>query len=790
MHTRILRLVLFLLAIIGAAMAGGLVWLRGSLPLADGILAGLGGLDAPVRVVRDRRGVPHIFAAGEADGAFTLGFAHAEDRLWQMEAARLAGAGRLAEILGEVGLKSDRLMRLLGLYHLAEEQFASLDAATRQVFEAYAAGVNARLERRPGRLPPEFILLGHHPAPWRPADSLVLIKLMAMRLALDWQDEALRQRLASRLPEARIDALWPPPPDVPRTVALPLPSGFLDRLLAALPDPPGQPRGASNAWAVAGSGTTTGKPILANDPHLGLAAPILWYLVRLTTPERSMAGATIAGMPLVIIGHNGRIAWGTTAGSADVEDLYVEETSPEDPTRYRTPEGTEPFAVRTETIRVQGGAPVILRTRATRHGPVVSDLAPDQGNPNDPVLALAATYLTPDDHTPEAIRLLGQARDWPAFLAAMERFHAPQMNILYADTAGGIGFTAAGRVPVRRSGRGRWPQPGWTGEADWTGFIPASELPRVFDPPRGRIVSANNRIAGSDFPHFLGETWDSPYRALRIEELLDAGDPLSPAGAGVMQLDIRDGMARHLLPLLLAATPEEGGTPGSRQTLRLLRGWDGSMDRGRPEPLLFVAWLREINRALYADAAGPELFPQLWQLRPLFVARVLTEDPTWCNDDGTPVVEDCRGVLAPALERALAGLAATLGGSPETWRWGELHKAQLEHRLLASLPLLGRWPSLSRPSDGGEATLNRGSTWIGSRDTPFAHVHGPGLRVVFDLADLDRSRFIIATGQSGHPLSPHWGDLVDTWQAGGAISLSGSEDLLAAGTEGTLTLRP
>lgn len=757
------------------------------------------GLSAPVEVLRDRHGVPHIFAASTNDAAFGIGYVHAQDRLWQMESMRRLGAGRLAEVLGSPALKSDRFMRTLGLYRLAEQQYASLSKDVQQALDAYVAGVNAWLINHKGPLPPEFIVLGIEPEPWRPADSLVWIKIMALRLATNRRTEILRAQLSNFLTPKQVNDLWSPLPDSdPITIEDSATSNHslkFDKVLDQEPDWQRLPRSASNVWAVVGDLTTTGKPLLANDPHLGFSAPVLWYLLSIKTQDMELSGATGPGFPFPILGHNHRIAWGISATGSDIEDLYVERVDSENPMRYLTPDGPKTFVTRVETIGVKDADDVTLSVRETRHGPVISDFVePTQNIPNiaehdvgDRVLVLAATYLQDDDKTPEAAYRLSRAKSWRQFVDALGSFHSPQLNFVYADVEGNIGFIAPGRVPIRRSGRGNMPKPGWDGEADWIGFVPFDALPHSFNPSSGRLINANNKIGPKDYPWHLGDNWDAGYRARRIAELLSGRDLQSPNAISAMQMDTVSLMAKHLLPTML-----EGLTVHERfrQVTQMLRAWSGDMSRHRPEPLIFVAWLRAFNRAVYSDELG-DLWQQYWSYRPRFIASLFEEkNSTWCDNVNTSTPEDCVKQLEVSLESAIAELSNVLGMDPEKWRWGSLHKAQFTHSLFTHFPMLNKIADLEIETDGGFYTVNRGANLLWDHVRPFAHVHGAGFRAVYDLSNLSQSRFIIATGQSGNPLSKHYRDMLNVWRDGGWIRLGQTRECLETMAAGRLMLSP
>lgn len=779
------------------AAAGGLyLYLRSSLPRIEGEVA-LPGLAAPAQIKRDANGVAYITAKSAGDAWFVLGFAHAQDRLWQMDFQRRMGAGRLSEVMGAATLGLDRFMRTLGLYRVAEENAKVLSEEAREALESYAAGVNAFISRRPGALPPEFLLLRYKPEKWQPADSIVWGRLMALTLSDNMRWEILRARLAKRVTPQQLADLFPAAPrrETPTTLAATL---DLERLWAALPlEMLGA--GASNEWALSGAHSATGKPILANDPHLRFGMPNLWYLARLEAPGLTLAGATVPGVPFFVLGHNGAIAWGLTTTHSDTQDLFVERVDPNDARLYQTPQGPRPFETRAETIKVRGENAVELVVRSTRHGPVLSDSmqgarealprgtpgagAADAANEGE-VMALSFAGLSPDDRTPEALYRVNRAKDWNGFLTALKDFHSPQQNVAYADTAGNIGFAVAGRVPVRRSGDGRLPAPGWNGEYDWTGWLPFDALPRAFNPASGAIVNANNKPAADAAA--LGSDFDATYRARRILDLIAIDPRPTVESVAAMQMDSVSMAARDLIPLLTQVEPNDDR---ARRAVAMLKSWDGRMDRRRPEPLIFTAWLRELNRLLYADELGP-LFADYWDLRPDVVELMLTQRRQWCDDVTTPARETCEARVAQALDRALDFLAERHGRNPAEWRWGDAHQAKLAHPVLGKLPLLWRLSDVQLPTDGDAFTINRGQGIVSDQAEPFAHVQGAGYRAVYDLADLDNSRFMQAAGQSGNPLSHFYANLAWRWRDGRAIRIpaspaSGPKDKLAV-----LTLNP
>ena len=775
-----------LATIVIVALAGaviGVLWLFSSLPQTEGRVT-IAGLQAPVVIERDRDGIPHIQAATEHDAYLALGFTHAQDRLWQMETTRRLGAGRLAEMIGPSLLGTDKVMRSLGIYRRAEAIYAQAPNEMRAALEAYAAGVNAYLAAHKGALPPEYYLLRLRPEPWRPADSLVWGQLMGLRLAGDWREELTRQALSTRLTAEQIADLLddrgtgPVTIDEPQHAALesrsalnPSPRTALDPTMIAglarlLPLDLG-PTSASNAWVLAGQRTTSGKPLLANDPHLALEIPNTWYLVRLTAPGLDVSGATAPGVPFHVIGHNKDIAWGLTNTGSDVQDLFIEKLDPSDPSRYLTPSGPQPFITRQDLIQLRGGEPVAITVRETRHGPVISDLldGPPAGMNSDDVLAFASPGQRGDDQTAEALYKINRAANWQDFTEALRRFHYPQQNVSYADVAGNIGLYVAGHVPVRKSGDGAVPIPGSTGDYDWTGFIPFEDLPHSYNPASGQLINANNRVVRSDYPYALGRRWEEPYRARRIEAMLQEQPRHDLADMMRIQGDSTSLAAQELLRLMMPIvqtlpTP----TPLQAEARALLSTWSGDARPDLPQPLIFTAWLRELNRLIYGDELGPDFAHLSWALRPSFITEALTSKPQWCDDITTLSIETCALQVQSAFTIAVEQLAATHGQSPRLWRWGDAHRVTLSHRIIGRLPVLGPWLDVMMATPGDNFTLNRGSSSIGNEADPYGHVHGAGLRAIYDLDDLSRSRFIIAGGQSGNPLSSTYANMVERWR--------------------------
>ena len=769
------RIGLIFIALI-IVVAGGSAWMIWrSLPHVDGTIK-LNGPESAIIITRDTHGIPFIRAASEGDAFFALGYVHAQDRLFQMEFMRRLGAGRLAEVLGAQALGSDRFMRTLGLYRHAQANVAALDQTTQNLLARYADGVNAWLDTRPHPLPPEFQLLQFSPEPWVPADSLVWQKLMSLSLAGNWREELLRAQLLQNLSPDQVAQLWPDAnPNSLTTIASvehSVPPQIITNLIKAI-DQYAPPTLASNIWAVDGQHTASGKPLLANDPHLGFQAPLVWYLVRMDWPGGTRVGGTTPGVPFALVGHNGHVSWGVTTTHADLQDLFIERPTADG--RYLTPNGPRPFTERQENIVVRFGEPATLTVRSTRHGPVVSDLAAfRQVNAQpDTVLALSATMLRDDDRTAEGIYRVSNARTVEDVRSALVLFEGPQQNFIYADVLGGIGYTAAAKVPIRHDGNGTVPVPGDSGAFDWRGWVPYEELPHSLRPASGRLVNANNQPAPLDYPHLIAASFPEEYRAQRIEERLDgmAGTGATAQDMLAIQLDSQSAMARDLLPLLLVdATPNSAM---GRNALALLREWDGTMDRHYPEPLIFLAWMDEIKKAILADDLG-SAYSSFWGGRIRLIKSILTDQTHWCDVNTSQAIETCSNVISKALDSAVAWLSERPeleGQELQDWRWGAFHKAHFAHSLFGFIPGLSTLTTVEIETDGSDHTVNRGGYRSTKGRAPFRHGHGAGLRAVFDLADLNQSRFVIALGQSGHPASEHYDDLNLMWRDGGSLTL-------------------
>lgn len=724
------------------------------------------GLRGEVTVTRDARGIPHIEAkASDADALFALGYVHAQDRLWQMEFQRRIGAGRLSEVLGPAALEQDKFLRTWGFYRAAEAALPALSARSRGLLSAYTAGVNAAIAR--DKLPLEFRVLRFRPERWTDVDSLVWQKLMAFDLAGTWQDELTAQEVVDKRGAAALDVLLPPyPAGAPtilseRDLAQEAQARPATRAATAALHPDTRralqaqlrvaaslgfqdaPDKGSNNWVVSGRFTESGKPLLADDPHLGLSAPMLWYLAELKGPTLHVVGATIPGLPGVVIGRNERIAWGVTNTAPDVQDLFVE------------PEGAK-LTERVEVIKVKGQPDVRLTVQESAHGPIISGA----GGTTRERVALRWTALDPGDTTMDAFIGINYARDWRSFREALRSFVAPMQNFVYADVDGDIGYIAPGRVPIRAAGDGRLPSPG-DGSREWTGFVPFDELPQVHNPPEGLIVTANNKAVPDAYPHLLTQSanWAEPYRARRILELLGNRQGLTVRDMSAIQYDTRSLLWEETKPLLAGLA---GANDREKAALAALRAWDGRQTTDSVASTIFAALYGELTR-LPNDELGRDGH---WNT-PAFVLGQLRANGPYCAD-AKAGVPDCPALLARAFTAAVEGLRARLGDDVNSWRWGRLHRTASDHGAFGGVDALKWIWNRSVESPGGLFTVNVGSYDL---DT-YAHDHAASYRQVVDLADPDASRFVGTLGQSGNPLSGHYADQQGLWQRGESLPMS------------------
>jgi penicillin amidase len=772
-------------------------------PARDAVLTGLHG---PVEVWRDSLGVPHVWAQDEEDLFRAVGYVHAQDRLWQMELFRRVADGRMAEILGPQLVETDRFLRTVGMGRAAQRTEATLDPAALRLLQAYADGVNAWIDHHPGPLPPEFLALRFSPEHWTVRNTVAIGKIMAWDLA-DWNGGLDLQRAIDVVgPELARD-LWPAYPDsgvtilgadaewagkgsavpaipgastgpqgvdtlgVARTTAVPLPR--VPALAMELLDAVSFTR-ASNSWVIAGTRTKSGKPILANDTHLALRAPSLWYLGAIHGGGIDAAGMMIPGAPAIVIGHTRRVAWGVTNAMVDDVDFFVEEVNPADSTQYRTPAGWERFEVRPETIRVKGAAPVIQRVRTTRHGPVLSDV---DDRVQGKVLAMSWTAEAPSTEM-EALLGMNRAQNAQAFMQAIHAFNNPHQNVVFADADGAIGYWMGGRVPVRRGGDGLLPVPGWTGEGDWTGWLQFDQHPHVLNPADGFVVTANNRQlpASSGYPFTIATDWAEPYRAQRIREMIVTGGAFTAADVARQQMDVLDEMAVRYKRFAVRGAELAGDSVAARE----LESWAGDASEDSHAASLFYVWLESLRHRIGDDEfrGKPVYFPRT------ALEHVLDRGGgAWVDDVSTQKVETLDDQLAAAMKEAV--------GIVGPRRWGELHVTEIDHPL-GVVKVLDRALGLNIgpfPNGGSGNTVKVAG--YGGRTPPFVNRYGPSQRHVVDMADVDgQGGFVIPTGQSGIPTSRHYSDQTPMWRTGRLWRIPLDRGAAEARRVSRMTLRP
>ncbi|MFO7919469.1 MAG: penicillin acylase family protein [Nioella sp.] len=775
------------------------------------------GLGERVDIVRSNAAVPHIYGENDADVFYGLGFAHAQDRLWQMLMLRRTAQGRLSELFGERTLHLDELMRRLDLYGHARRSVGAQDAETLEMLEAYAAGVNAWLElvaeEALGRGAPELLLFSPRIAPWRPADSIAAVNMMAMQLAGHHETEVLRARASLALNDpARLADILPDPPGDP-VAALPdyaamfpnLPryaQGETEPRDPLFPNPGPGLSGASNAWAAAPARSTTGAALLANDPHLGLTAPTIWYLARLELATGGVIGGTIPGMPGVLTGRNTGIGWGITSSYMDDIDLHVEEVNPDNPEEYRTPDGWAEFETRRSIIEVADSEPVTITLRWTENGPVIPGDYWNLGTitPQGHVMSMSWTALTDENTSLRTLLEIMRADTVEAAMEAGRHFVAPS-QVLTVASQERIGMQVMGHMPwrlIEHQSEGRIPSPGWIEENRWQGVTAYSANPRFLDPEGGILGNTNNRLIDRDYPLHVSHSWGDTQRIRRWQHLMQSRQVHTRDSFIEAQLDTVSQSARTLLPLVgrelwftgEAAAP---GTPDARrrEALDLLAAWNGEMNEHLPEPLIYTAWMRALQQRLIRDDLGP-LASSFQRVEPIFIERVFRDvdgASTWCDIGPSSVIETCTDIAQLALDDALTDLAERYGSTVSAWRWGDAHEAIHEHQVLGGTRLFGWAVNIRQSTSGGDNTLNRART-AARGDNPYRNVHGAGYRGVYDFADPDSSVFVTATGQSGHPLSRYYDNLGALWRRGEYIPMSLDPELAAAGNIGVTILTP
>lgn len=805
---------ILLVAVVALLAAGGAlsVHLLRGMPQLDGETS-LKCLSGPVQITRDASDVTHINASNALDAWRAIGFVHAQERGWQMAFNRRVMRGELSEILGKATLDTDKLMRTLGIIGMAQQQLKGLSPATQAALQAYSEGIQTAWQSGAVRPSPEFKLLGTQASgadgqAWTPEDSVGWALMMALDLGGNWGQEFARLSAGQVLSNEQLWQLLPAYPGEKPATAVDLP-GLYARLgvyAAAAAKAAQMPAAASplaqwsadwvrdmgilegkgsNNWVVPGSRTVSGKPLLANDPHLALSSPAIWYYAHLQAPAGELPGghkhpaldvigATLPGLPFVVLGRTQGVAWGFTNTGPDVQDLYLEQLDAAKPGQYRTPEGWAAFAERSETIRVKGQADVALKVRSTRHGPVISDVQPQYQGLIDAsryAVSLRWSALTPDNKTIEAGMQANWVQTVPQLQDAFAEHHAPMQSVVMADTLGQVAYKAVGKVPTRSASndiRGVAPSPGWLAQYDWTGWLPYAQNPAVDATQiekKGWHATANQNILPPGYAHFVGGDWTTPERFDRIEQLLAATPRHSLQSMQAIQNDVLSLGAKTLQAKLGQVSSQHPLAPAA---LKLLAGFDGQMRTDSAAALVLNVWADELTRGLLVPHLGAERFQALYGKRHFRAAvegMLDRADAFWCGPAG------CPAQVSSALDRALDRIAASQGRDVAAWRWGAWHPAISSHKPFGKVPYLNALFDVRVESAGDLFTVNVGQYWANDKQAPFANRHAASMRAVYDLSETGQSVFIYQTGQSGHAFDPRSRDMAWQWAQGGYRAL-------------------
>jgi penicillin amidase len=785
------RFALALLALVVVAVAVVYIYLRRTVPDYDGELA-VAGIKAPVEILRDSYGMPHVYAASETDAAFGLGYAMAQDRLFQMDMIRRVIRGRMAEVLGAELVPMDKLFRTVTAPMTVDALYARLDPELQQLLVAYTAGVNAFLKTRRSALPLEFTLAGYEPEPWRPADCMASYYLMAWQLTSSFETELLHHLIAAKLGQERAADLYP---QYPKGYPAILPEGeatlrFLEAagLAREVLGPVGD--GNSNNWVVAGSKSKTGKPLLANDPHLALPAPGIWYEAHLVTPNANVTGVVIPGAPAVAIGTNGHVAWGYTNTMLDDADYYLERVNPRDPNQVEYLGQWETMKVSNEVIKVKGKPDVVYRLRRTRHGPVIDEVN-DFDEPGGHVLAMRWVARERFGAV-KALYLFNGARSIDDIERAMEHFKCPGQNVVYADRQGNIGFWTGAGIPRREGFSGAHLLPGWDGKHEWNGYVPTAQQPHLRNPAQGWIASANNKHVADGYPYTISNNYVGPDRYLRIREMLTAKRKLGVDDFVRMQGDTLMPLAREWVPLIGRALQRQALSPVEREAARRLAAWDFRARADAVGPSIFHAVLDEMVRDVLRPRLGERLYARY--IKTGFITRnalreiVGQEKRAWLDDPKTPAREGAADLFRRSFRAAVRRLVTWRGEDADNWRWGDLHRLTLYHPIGKKSALLGRLLNIGPVGIGGSyITVNaQGHRVAGAWEVGW----GVSTRFIFDLGDLNRSLRVLPAGVSGNFMSPHYDDQFDLWRKVEYRPLVLDRKLVERDVRHTLKLRP
>ena len=755
-----------------------------------------GNLNQNVQIQFDENDIPHIKAKTQRDAFYALGFVHATERSWQLEISRRLASGRLSEILGERTVSIDRFLRTLGIKQAAEKQYERYPPEMKQLLQAYAEGVNAGNRALGWALPVEYFLTGSKPGYWSPSDSIAWSLMMALDLGDNWQKELFRLELSQYLTTANIWDVMPPYPGTSPLTNVDFAKLYRDhdvfkkksstnaqrseRYLANSHDlrvwlTDNQEGLGSNNWVLNGKKTATGKPLLANDPHLGLSAPSTWFFAHLEAPGLNVIGATLPGIPAVVLGRTDKIVWGFTNTGPDVQDLYLEKIDPNNPNQYIGPDGPLSFLAREEIIQIKDKPPLRFVVKQSRHGPIISDSHARIKKIIDTdryALALRWTALDTENQTLLGGILMNRADSIESFKAALRYHYAPMQTVAIADTQGNIALQVAGVAPRRQVNQGLYgvaPALGWERQYDWTAYIPFEQLPTFTNPDSNWLASANQQILSATNPNPLTGDWDLPFRYERIVSMIGQKEQHDRASMQAMQGDTLSLAAQPLLDLFKSAGSGDSVQNGVQTAID---AFDGNMKKDSAAALIFNAWVDQLTRILFSrlgDSFTEEYGRR--SFRGALLNQISKGNSPWCDIHTTPAVENCQDAANEALKRALIDLKDRYGSNPNQWRWGEAHEAVSEHRPFKNLPVLSSLFNVRVPFAGDAFTVNVGRPVLNNPKAPYTANHAPSLRAIYDLSDLEQSLFMFPTGQSGWVQSSRYRNLSNAWTNDQALPL-------------------
>ncbi len=758
---RIVGIIGLIILLLLAGTAGYLYWMvNKSLPQIKGEVI-LSGLNNPVTVWRDASGVPHIEASSERDLYIAQGYITAQDRMFQMDLSRRQASGQLSEVVGAIAIDRDKFFRTFSLRRAAEASWEVYSNESKQALEWYAQGVNEYINqaKEANKLPIEFTILGYEPTAWTPIDSLSIGKFMAYDLGGKWEGQVFRYNLVQQFDEQLVQSLFPSYPEDGATIIQAIKENPIDLSAlvnaAVLPDP----YNGSNNWVVSAEKSASGKPMLANDPHLGVNLPSIWYETHLKSNDINVSGVIFAGVPGIILGHNEHIAWGVTNLGPDVQDLYIEKRNPNNSYEFEYMGKWEYAEAFVEEIKVKGEESVIHKVLVTRHGPIISEFAED--DQQDTVLAMKWTALEPTTEL-EAIQRFNKARNWEEFKDALEYFHSPAQNFVFAAVDGTIAYRANGKIPIRKNGDGLLPVPGWTDEYEWAGFVPWDELPTVVNPKEGYIATANNKVVGDHYPYHITKSWAQPYRQARIQQVLESKEILTPEDLQQLQFDFYNLQAEEFLHDLIALVKEHSSLRAiDREALEIMQNWNFINDPELAAPLAYELWMLHFEDVLFKPEISDEMMG-------FFDSKAIVKDELLrkgLSGVPEPWLEKKGGIEKLALEAlqiAVDRAVSMQGDNPSKWEWGKFHRVVFGHTLGSQKPL--NLIFNAKPVEIGGSRVTVGA--MGWNVNTGNVTHGAPWRTVIDLADPLNAYNVVGPGQSGHVFSKWYKNQINAWTTG------------------------